>query len=72
MKKYKYLQDLYSISQGRLIKKGEVIEIDDPQLIETFDRFAEKSKGFYEVVKEDKPKKTRSKKVESLVKEEGD
>ena len=68
MKKYKYLQDLYSISQGRVIKKGEVIEITDPKLIETFDRFAENSKGFYEEVKEAKPK--RAKKVTN--KEEGE
>jgi len=63
LKKYKYLQDLYSISQGRLIKKGEIVEIEDPELIETFDRFANSAKGFYEIVEVEKPKKTRVKKV---------
>ena len=72
MKKYKYLQDLYSISQKRVVKKGEVLEITDEKLIETFDRFAQKSKGFYEVVEDVKPKKARSKKVVTPVEEEGD
>ena len=71
MKKYKYLQDLYSISQGRVVKKGEVVEISEPELIEVFDRFIEKSKGFYEVVlEEEKPKTKRAKKA--TTKEEGE
>ncbi len=71
--KYEVLTDYHSVSQQRLVKRGEVIEVTDEQLIKDLDEAIKKAgSGFMkklsmeteEVTEEVKPKRTRKKKVE--------
>ena len=70
---YEILTDYYSISQKRLVKKGEIIEVTDEQLIADLDESIKKAgSGFMkklktepeEVTEEPKAKRTRKKKVD--------
>ena len=71
--KYEVLTDYNSISQQRLVKRGEVIEVTDEQLIKDLDAAIKKAgSGFMkkleaepnEVTEETKAKRTRKKKVD--------
>ena len=71
--KYEVLTDYNSMSQQRLVKRGEVIEVTDEQLIKDLDAAIKKAgSGFMkkleaepkEVTEETKAKRTRKKKVD--------